>query len=77
MGRKIEIDISELLDVYIGGMYGDMRDYLFAFLRDDCSVIYDDVKQLAVKYATLDGYGVEDVEDILSLGCVFKKENSE
>lgn len=71
MSRKVEIDAIELLDCYIAGLDGDWQDYIFVFLRDNCSITMSDFEALALKYFNTKGYGIEDHDHILECGKEF------
>jgi hypothetical protein len=58
--RKIEVDIEDLIDVFIAGLAGDWQDYLFVFLRDNCHITSDEVKEYAKKLGQQKGYSKED-----------------
>ena len=76
MGRKIEIDVLELLDCFFAGLDGDWHDYLFCFLRDDCRVTMEDVKELTLQYLHAEGYGEEDYQYHLEIGKEWFDRNS-
>ena len=65
MGRIVEVDIDDLLDIYFGGLDGDWQDYLADFLLKDLKVTQNEVREFAKKLGETKGYGKEDEEVVL------------